>query len=74
VVNRSGSGRSKVIGAWAMFAALFAMSAACSGCLWIAIPSLAYEGYKYESGGGHQASQAKQHQNPQPPAANDDVE
>jgi hypothetical protein len=74
VVNRSGSGRSKVIGASAMFAALFAMSAACSGCLWIAIPSLAYEGYKYESGGGHQASQAKQHQSSQPPAANDDVE
>ena len=52
-------------------AALFAMSAGCSGCLWIAIPSLAYQGYKYESGG--QSGQAKQHQSSQPPA-NDDVE
>jgi len=52
-------------------AALFAMSAGCSGCLWIAIPSLAYQGYKYESGG--QNGQAKQHQSSQPPA-NDDVE
>jgi len=57
-----------------MLAVLFAMSAACSGCLWIAIPSLAYEGYKYESGGGHQESQAKQHQSSQPPAANNDIE
>jgi len=51
--------------------ALFAISAGCSGCLWIAIPSLAYQGYKYESGG--QNGQAKQHQSSQPPA-NDDVE
>jgi hypothetical protein len=73
-VNRSSSGRAKVIGASTMLAVLFAMSAACSGCLWIAIPSLAYEGYKYESGGGHQESQAKQHQSSQPPAANNDIE
>jgi hypothetical protein len=53
--------------------ALFAVSAACSGCLWIAIPSLAYEGYKYESGGGHNAQTKQQHQSSQTPA-NDDVE
>jgi hypothetical protein len=52
-------------------AALFAMTAGCSGCLWIAIPSLAYQGYKYES--GSQSGQAKQHQSSQPPA-NDDLE
>lgn len=52
---------------------MFAMSAACGGCLWIAIPSLAYQGYKYESG-THQSTQAKQqHQSP-PPPANDDIE
>jgi hypothetical protein len=51
--------------------ALFAISAGCSGCLWIAIPSLAYQGYKYESGGKN--GQAKQHQSSQQPA-NDDVE
>ena len=51
---------------------LFAMSAGCNGCLLIAVPSLAYEGYNYESG-GHQDNQAKQHQSQQPPA-NDDVE
>lgn len=55
-----------------MAAALFAMSAGCSGCLWIAIPSLAYQGYKYESGGG-QNGQTKQHQSAQPPAG-DEVE
>jgi predicted SAM-dependent methyltransferase len=54
-------------------AALLAMSAACGGCLFIAVPSLAYQGYKYESG-GQQGTQAKQqHQNSQPPA-NDDIE
>jgi hypothetical protein len=50
---------------------LFAMNSSCSGCLWIAIPSLAYQGYKYES--GDQNGQAKQHQSSQPPAS-DDVE
>ncbi len=29
-------------------AALAAVSLPASGCLWLAIPSLAYEGYKYE--------------------------
>jgi hypothetical protein len=56
----------------AMLAVLIAMSAGCGGCLWIAIPSLAYQGYKYESG-GHQESQARPHQSAQPPA-DDEVE
>lgn len=68
--ERWGGNRSRLIVA-AAAAALFAMSAGCGGCLWIAIPSLAYQGYKYESGG--QSGQAKQHQSSQPPA-NDDVE
>ena len=51
--------------------ALFAISAGCSGCLWLAIPGLAYEGYKYKSGG--QNGNAKPHQSSQPPA-NDDIE
>ncbi|GEM_PF-5194824 len=28
--------------------ALGAVSAGASGCLWLAVPSLAYQGYKYE--------------------------
>jgi len=51
--------------------ALLAMSAGCIGCLWLAIPSLAYEGYKYKS--SDQNGHAKQHQSSQPPA-NDDIE
>ncbi|MGH7934554.1 MAG: hypothetical protein ACREQN_15530 [Candidatus Binataceae bacterium] len=27
---------------------LLAFSISCSGCLWLMIPSLAYQGYKYE--------------------------
>lgn len=69
--HRSNRARSTLTMA-AACVAMLAISAACSGCLWIAIPSLAYEGYKYESG-SRQDGQAKQHQSPQPPA-NDDVE
>jgi uncharacterized membrane protein YebE (DUF533 family) len=56
---------------FAAAALLIAVVASCNGCLWLAIPSLAYQGYKYES--GNQNGQAKQHQNPQPPSA-DNVE
>jgi hypothetical protein len=74
--NRSGrggssGGPSKLTVAIAV-AALCAISAGCGGCLWIAIPSLAYQGYKYES--GDQSGQAKQHQSSQQTPANDDVE
>jgi len=68
--DRSSGDRSRLTVTVAV-AALFAMSAGCGGCLWIAIPSLAYQGYKYESGG--QSGQAKQHQSAPPPAS-DDVE
>ena len=30
--------------------------ASCSGCIWLAIPSLAYEGYKYEKTGSFTGS------------------
>ena len=55
-----------------MLATLVAISLACGGCLMVAVPSLAYQGYKYESG-AHQDSQARQHQSAQPPA-DDQVE
>ncbi len=59
--------------------ALLAMSAGCSGCLWLAVPSLAYQGYKYESG-HHQSSQAKPPNSSPPPSqsspppSQDDIE
>ncbi|MGA2409195.1 MAG: hypothetical protein ABSG46_02260 [Candidatus Binataceae bacterium] len=40
------SGRSPLIPIIAVVAAF-----SCSGCIWLAIPSLAYEGYKYEKTG-----------------------
>lgn len=70
-MNNPVGGGSKLAAA-AILVALLTMSAACEGCLWLAVPSLAYQGYKYESG-DHQDSQARQHQNTQPPAdAQDD--
>lgn len=65
--------------AGAALLALLAMSAGCSGCLWLAVPSLAYEGYKYESG-HHQSIQAKPRNSSQPPShssqppSQDDIE
>ena len=53
-------------------AALFAMSSVCSGCIWLAIPGLAYSAYKYKSGGTQTATHTKQHENSQPTL--DDVE
>ncbi len=58
---------------WFALAFLF-LCAACGGCLWLAVPSLAYQGYKYESGKDGQSNQARQHQNTRPPPAGDDVE
>jgi hypothetical protein len=54
-------------------AAIFAMVAGCTGCLWLAIPSLAYEGYKYESPASKQSKSVKPHQN-SPPQGQDDIE
>ncbi|HTQ25759.1 MAG TPA: hypothetical protein VMI09_13780 [Candidatus Binataceae bacterium] len=70
-MNTPVGGGSKLAAA-AMLVALLAMSAACEGGLWLAVPSLAYQSYKYESG-DHQESQDRQHQNTQPPA-DDQVE
>ncbi len=34
---------------WLLTAAImFGLAASCAGCIWLAIPSLAYQGYKYE--------------------------
>jgi hypothetical protein len=56
----------------ALAVALFAMSSVCSGCIWLAIPSLAYAAYKYQSGGTQAATHTKQHARSQPTL--DDVE
>ena len=56
----------------ALAAALFAMSSVCSGCIWLAIPSLAYTAYKYKTGGTQAVTHTKQHESSQPTL--DDVE
>jgi hypothetical protein len=56
----------------ALAAALFVMSSACGGCIWFAIPGLAYTAYEYQSGGTQAATQTKQHVRSQPTL--DDVE
>jgi len=53
---------------------LIAIGTACSGCLWLAVPSLAYQGYKYESGKNGQSNQTRQHQDTQSSSSADDVE
>lgn len=45
----------------------------CSGCLWIAIPSLAYQGYKAEER-SHQSGQPKQTSNSQRSSSGDQYE
>ena len=40
---------------WAIALATVTM-VSCSGCIWLAIPSLAYEGYKYEKTGSFTGS------------------
>ncbi len=47
-------------------AAIFAMGAGCSGCLWLAVPSLAYQGYKYETSAKGQSKRAKPRESPSP--------
>jgi hypothetical protein len=68
-IGRANGSRLTVV---ALAAALFAMSSVCSGCIWLAIPGLAYSAYKYQSGGTHAATQTKQHARSQPTL--DDVE
>jgi hypothetical protein len=43
-----------------MAAAAIGMATSCAGCIWLAIPSLAYQGYKYEHGGGSQTTSSQQ--------------
>jgi hypothetical protein len=56
----------------ALAAALLAISSVSSGCIWLAIPGLAYTAYKYQSGGTQAATHTKQHARSQPTL--DDVE
>lgn len=42
---------------WPLTAVLAVIAmVSCSGCIWLAIPSLAYEGYKYEKTGSFTGS------------------
>ena len=42
---------------WPLSVVLAAVTlVSCSGCIWLAIPSLAYEGYKYEKTGSFTGS------------------
>ena len=52
--------------------ALLAMIA-CSGCLWLAIPSLAYQGYKAEHRSS-ESGQAKQNNSSQKSRSGDQIE
>jgi hypothetical protein len=46
---------------WLLMAAVaIGMATSCAGCIWLAIPSLAYQGYKYEHGGGSQTTSSQQ--------------
>jgi hypothetical protein len=55
-------------------ALLVLLSAWSSGCIWLAVPSLAYEGYKYEHPSKASSTQAKAKSSssqPQPSASSD---
>ena len=68
-IGRANGSRLTVV---ALAAALFAMSSVCSGCIWLAIPGLAYTAYKYQSGGTQAATHTKQHERARPTL--DDIE
>lgn len=70
--GQNGSARGSIAAAGVAIAALLAMIA-CGGCIWLAIPSLAYEGYKAEK--ASQSTQ-KSHANPQsaPSPSDSDIE
>ena len=61
-----------------MVAALCAASLGTSGCPALAIPSLAYQGYKYEKNKNADANEASGHKgssaNPQPTVSPNDIE
>jgi hypothetical protein len=56
----------------ALAVALFAMSSVCGGCIWLAVPSLAYTAYKHKSSDTQAVTHTKQHESSQPTL--DDVE
>jgi hypothetical protein len=68
-IGRTSGSRLTVV---ALAAALFAMSSVCSGCMWLAVPSLAYTAYKHKSGGSQAVTHTKHHESSQPTL--DDVE
>ena len=46
---------------WLLMAAVaIGMATSCAGCVALMIPSLAYQGYKYEHGGGSQTTSSQQ--------------
>lgn len=59
------------IGAAAVAALALLAMAVCGGCIWLAIPSLAYQGYKAEQP-ANQNGQAKSHGNSQSAQSPDD--
>lgn len=54
------SSRKRIVISLLMGLTLGALSLSSSGCLWLAIPSLAYQGYKYEKKSEQQDKSAKQ--------------
>ncbi len=58
-------------GRWLLVAVLaIGVAAGCDGCIALAIPSLAYQGYKYEHGGGSQSTSSQQSTSKQTKSAN----
>jgi hypothetical protein len=52
-----GAKKEKGLRGWPVAVVLaFVTMVSCSGCIWLAIPSLAYEGYKYEKTGSFTGS------------------
>lgn len=51
-VRGEGEFRRKRLKSWPLITlVVIAAACACSGCIWLAVPSLAYMGYKYEKTG-----------------------
>ncbi len=59
----------KFAGGLSAFAALAAISLSASGCIWLAVPSLAYQGYQHENGKSSSGQQASARKAKKPPAS-----
>lgn len=68
--RRHGIGARGSIATAAIAIVALLMMAVCSGCLWLAVPSLAYQGYKAEHRSDHNG-QAKQNNNSQKSQSSD---